>query len=235
MKPNTEPTAITVTAIETSISLRTLGDHAAAAPHRARARAAPARAGAERYPDLVGRVVGFLAAAVAWSTAPPTGSPASAASRPGRARRARQVGLRRGRARVRPAWRPRTIRPRARPAPCRRRARDSSGRLLGRRRLGCGTLGLARPRGCRTDAGPAAADRTAASAPRATGPAARTAASPDRPACPRRASDPKKTCLSLAEFMTDRHSAPFHMTAAEKGERLDRVLAQHRGPSRARA
>ena len=35
--------------------------------------------------------------------------------------------------------------------------------------------------------------------------------------------------LSLAEFMTDRHST-FHMTAAEKGERLDRMLAQRVGP-----
>src|SRR5262245_35521860 len=39
--------------------------------------------------------------------------------------------------------------------------------------------------------------------------------------------------LSLAEFMTDRHSV-FHVTAPAKGERLDRVLAQHADLSRSR-
>ena len=39
--------------------------------------------------------------------------------------------------------------------------------------------------------------------------------------------------LSLAEFMTDRHSV-FHVTAAAKGERLDRMLAQNADLSRSR-
>src|SRR3954467_1761639 len=39
--------------------------------------------------------------------------------------------------------------------------------------------------------------------------------------------------LSLAEFMTDQHTA-FHMTAPTKGERLDPLLAQHADLSRSR-
>ena len=241
MKPNTEPTAITVTAIETSISLRTLAITAAAAASGAGSALRGFRLGGRERNDLrldlavrrrvlLGRMSGEQRGHLGFDRL---------GRRLGMADRRCAAADRSPRAgssyRGRPAWRRRTARPRARRAPCRRRRAPARGSAPAAARPAARVAAQSLRRPPRAPAGcggccPGRAGsngRVSSSSDWASSSDSRVAGSTGLPAPGGRSKE--EPYLSLAEFMTDRHSV-FQMTAPLKGERLDRMLAASIGP-----